>query len=101
MEFFGFGGETWEGFVVVVRIIAKCEWNVYCLCYDYCKPTTTGPNTNFNNGGNMDFTALITALNLAAFSDIIESVLPIVGVAVLVGFLFYVVRWGIGLFRGI
>jgi len=50
---------------------------------------------------SMDFTALTTALNLAAFSDVIESVLPLVGVAVLVGFLFYVVRWGIGLFRGI
>lgn len=49
----------------------------------------------------MDFTALITALNLTAFADVIESVLPIVGVAVLVGFLFYVVRWAIGLFRGI
>lgn len=49
----------------------------------------------------MDFTALVTALNLAAFADVIESVLPIVGVAVLVGFLFYVVRWAIGLFRGI
>lgn len=49
----------------------------------------------------MDFTALTTALNLAAFTDVIESVLPIIGVAVLVGFLFYVVRWAIGLFRGI
>lgn len=49
----------------------------------------------------MDFTALVTALNLAAFSNVIEAVLPIVGVAVLVGFLFYVVRWAIGLFRGI
>lgn len=49
----------------------------------------------------MDFTTLITALNLTAFADVIESVLPIVGVAVLVGFLFYVVRWAIGLFRGI
>jgi len=49
----------------------------------------------------MDFTALTTALNLAAFTDVLESVLPIIGVAVLVGFLFYVVRWAIGLFRGI
>lgn len=49
----------------------------------------------------VDFSALVTALNLAAFSAVIQSVLPIVGVAVLVGFLFYVVRWGIGLFRGI
>lgn len=49
----------------------------------------------------MDVTALTTALSLTAFTDVIESMLPIVGVAVLVGFLFYVVRWGIGLFRGI
>ena len=49
----------------------------------------------------MDFTALTTALSLTAFQDVVESVLPLVGVAVLVGFLFYVVRWSIGLFRGI
>lgn len=49
----------------------------------------------------MDVTALTTALSLSAFTDVIESLLPIVGVAVLVGFLFYVVRWTIGLFRGI
>lgn len=49
----------------------------------------------------MNFTALTTALNLTAFSGVIEAVLPLVGVAVLVGFLFYVVRWAIGLFRGI
>lgn len=49
----------------------------------------------------MDFTSLTTALTLTSFADVIESILPIVGVAVLVGFLFYVVRWGIGLFRGI
>ena len=49
----------------------------------------------------MDFTTLTTALTLTAFADVIEAVLPIVGVAVLVGFLFYVTRWGIGLFRGI
>lgn len=50
---------------------------------------------------SMDFTALTTALSLTAFSAVLEDVLPIVGVAVLVGFLFYVVRWAIGLFRGI
>lgn len=49
----------------------------------------------------MDFTALTSALSLTAFADVIEAVLPIVGVAVLVGFLFYVTRWAIGLFRGI
>lgn len=49
----------------------------------------------------MDYTALTTALSLTAFGDVIEAVLPIVGVAVLVGFMFYVIRWAIGLFRGI
>lgn len=49
----------------------------------------------------LDVSALNTALSLAAFGEIIQTVLPIVGVAVIVGFLFYVVRWAIGLFRGI
>ena len=49
----------------------------------------------------MEMTALTEALSLTAFQGIIEKVLPIVGVAVLVGFLFYTVRWAIGLFRGI
>lgn len=49
----------------------------------------------------MDVTPLTTALSLSAFSDVISDVLPLVGVAVLVGFLFYVIRWSIGLFRGI
>lgn len=49
----------------------------------------------------MDWSGLTTALNLSAFESVIQSALPIVGVAVLCGFLFYVVRWAIGLFRGI
>lgn len=40
-------------------------------------------------------------LLLTNFESVIQSVLPIIGVAVLVGFLFYVIRWAIGLFRGI
>lgn len=52
-------------------------------------------------GGGMDVSSLTSALSLTAFTDVIEMVLPIVGVAVLVGFVFYVVRWAIGLFRGI
>lgn len=51
--------------------------------------------------GAVDFTALTTALSLSAFEGVVQSVLPIIGVAVLVGFLFYVIRWAIGLFRGI
>lgn len=49
----------------------------------------------------MDWSTLTSALSLNAFEGVIQSALPIVGVAVLVGFLFYVVRWAIGLFRGI
>lgn len=49
----------------------------------------------------MNVSGLTTALTLQAFQSVIESLLPIVAVAVLVGFLFYVVRWAIGLFRGI
>lgn len=49
----------------------------------------------------MDLSALTTTLSVTAFTDVIESALPLVGVAVLVGFLFYVVRWSIGLFRGV
>lgn len=49
----------------------------------------------------LDVASLTTALNISAFQDVIETVLPIVGVAVLVGFLFYTIRWAIGLFRGI
>lgn len=49
----------------------------------------------------MDLTVLTTALSLTAFQDVIESVMPLIGVAVMVGFLFYVIRWAIGLFRGI
>lgn len=49
----------------------------------------------------MDVSGLTSALTLSAFQSVIEALLPIVAVAVLVGFLFYVVRWAIGLFRGI
>lgn len=51
--------------------------------------------------GAINFEGLTTALGLASFEAVIQAVLPIVGVAVLVGFLFYTVRWAIGLFRGI
>lgn len=54
-----------------------------------------------DSGDTLNVSALTTALNISAFQDVIEAVLPIVGVAVLVGFLLYIVRWAIGLFRGI
>lgn len=49
----------------------------------------------------MNWSGLTSALSLSSFQGVIESALPVVGVAVLCGFLFYVVRWAIGLFRGI
>lgn len=49
----------------------------------------------------IDVSGLTSALALNNFSGVIQSLLPIVAVAVLVGFLFYVIRWAIGLFRGI
>ena len=49
----------------------------------------------------MNISGLSDALTLAKFQSVIEAVLPIVAIAVLVGFLFYCVRWTIGLFRGI
>lgn len=52
-------------------------------------------------GAVIDTSALTTALTLDKFADVIEGLLPIVGVAVLVGFLVYIIRYTIGLFRGI
>lgn len=49
----------------------------------------------------LDVSSLTSTLTTPTFADVIASLLPIVAVAVLVGFLFYVVRWAIGLFRGI
>lgn len=49
----------------------------------------------------MDLTSLTSQLTLGTFTGVIEDFLPIIAVAVLVGFLFYVIRWAIGLFRGI
>lgn len=49
----------------------------------------------------IDTSALEDALTLDKFGDVIEAVLPIVAVAVLVGFIFYLIRWTIGLFRGV
>lgn len=51
--------------------------------------------------GAINFEGLTSALSLSAFEGVVQAVLPIIGVAVLVGFLFYTVRWAIGLFRGI
>lgn len=49
----------------------------------------------------LDLTALTSTLSLDAFTGVVQTVLPLIGVAVLVGFMFYVIRWAIGLFRGV
>lgn len=54
-----------------------------------------------NTTPTLDVSSLTTALDLSNFYAVIQSLLPIVGVAVLVGFVCYIVRWAIGLFRGI
>lgn len=63
------------------------------------------PITAFATGtstpASLDVTSLTSALTLDAFMGVIEAVLPIVGVAVLVGCLYYTLKWAIGLFRGI
>lgn len=52
-------------------------------------------------GSVIDTTALTSTLTLSAFGDVIEALLPIAAVAVLVGFLFYAIRYFISLFRGV
>lgn len=49
----------------------------------------------------LDISGLTNILTIANFQSVITSVLGIVGLAVITGFIFYVVRWAIGLFRGI
>lgn len=53
------------------------------------------------SSSTLDTSALTDALTIDKFQSVIEAVLPIIGVAVLVGFLLYVVKWGISLFRGV
>lgn len=59
--------------------------------------------TYFGEGASssLDVSSLTSTLTLSAFQGVIEAVLPIVAVAVLVGFLLYIVKWAIRLFRGI
>ena len=49
----------------------------------------------------IDMSGLENNLSLTQFGDVIESILPLVAIAILVGFVFYVVRFAIGLFRGV
>lgn len=59
------------------------------------------PALMFGEATGLDVSALTSALTTTAFGNIITPLLPIVGVAVLVGFMFYTLRYAIGLFRGI
>lgn len=52
-------------------------------------------------GAIIDTSTLTSTLTVSSFAEVIEGLLPIVGVAVLVGFLCYIIKWAIGLFRGI
>lgn len=49
----------------------------------------------------LDVSGLTSTVTAQAIIDIIETVFPIVAVAILTGVVFYVVRWAIRLFRGI
>lgn len=50
---------------------------------------------------SLDVSGITNTVTTAAIFDLIEAVLPIIAVAILVGVVFYVLRWAIRLFRGI
>lgn len=49
----------------------------------------------------LDVSGITDTVTTGAVFDLIEAVLPIIAVAILVGIVFYVIRWAIRLFRGI
>lgn len=49
----------------------------------------------------LDVSGITTTVSTQAVIDLIETVFPIVAVAILTGIVFYVVKWAIRLFRGI
>lgn len=55
--------------------------------------TTTGPS--------LDVSGITDTVTAQGVIDIIETVFPIVAIAILTGICFYVVRWAVRLFRGI
>lgn len=55
--------------------------------------TTTGPT--------LDVSGITDTVTAQGVIDIIETVFPIVAIAILTGICFYVVRWAVRLFRGI
>lgn len=49
----------------------------------------------------LDVTGITSTVTTSAVFGLIEAVLPIVAIAILVGIVFYTVRWAVRLFRGI
>lgn len=49
----------------------------------------------------LDVSGITSTVTTTAIFGLIEAVLPIVAVAILVGVVFYTVRWAVRLFRGI
>lgn len=50
---------------------------------------------------SLNVSGITDTVTTSAIFGLIQAVLPIVAVAILVGVVFYVIRWSIGLFRGI
>lgn len=49
----------------------------------------------------LDVSGITSTVTTQGVIDLIETVFPIVAVAILTGIVFYVVKWAIRLFRGI
>lgn len=49
----------------------------------------------------LDVTGITNTVTVSAVTEIFETIFPLVGVAILIGIVFYVVRYAIRLFRGV
>ena len=49
----------------------------------------------------LDVSGITSTVNTTAVFGLIEAVLPIVAVAILVGIVFYCIKWAVRLFRGV
>lgn len=49
----------------------------------------------------LDVSGLTNEVTLQSIFNVIQPLLPLVGLAILVGVVFYTLRWAIGMFRGI
>lgn len=52
-------------------------------------------------GPSLDVSGITDTVSAQGVIDIIETVFPIVAIAILCGVVFYVIRWSVSLFRGI